>query len=443
MDDAPAAMRTWIERNVGGRITRVERQARWRPAWDIDVERDGDTLPVYFRGDRGSLDHGVYGLEHELAVLQVLEAHGIPVPHVYGFCPEPRGIVMARVPGRANLLTATTDDDPPAVLDDYMGWLARIHAIGTEPFERAGLAQEPGPAALADLDRWERTYRRLKVRPEPLIEFVLRWLRRNVPDRDVASTLAVGDSGQFLYAGAHITAVIDLELAFLGDPLHDLACMRLRDLAEPLGDLNRGFATYERVAGARIDRRALDYHTVRFAICTPMSTAHVLARPPAEIDLVRYLVWYVQFSRVALEILASLLDVALEPIDDVAPTVGRFGAAPAMLASALDDLAPTEPLQQFRLDVARRTNELSRQLLERGPALDAQDLDEAASLLGRRPGSWQECDAALESFVASAGPGQDAALVRLFHRRAERWQTMLDAGMQGRRRSPAPLTLDR
>ncbi len=443
MDDVPAEMLAWIEHNLGGRVTRAVRQPRWRPAWDINVECDGVSVPVYFRGDRGALDHGVYGLEHEQAVLEVLEAHGIPVPHVYGFCPEPRGIVMARVPGRANLLTATSDDDAPAVLDDYMSWLARIHAIGTEPFARAGLVQEPGPAALADLDRWERTYRSMKLRPEPLIEFVLQWLRRNVPERDVASTLAVGDSGQFLFAGAHITAVIDLELAFLGDPLHDLACMRLRDLAEPLGDLDRAFAHYERVAGTRIDRRALDYHTVRFAICTPMSTAHVLAAPPDEIDLVRYLVWYVQFSRVALEILASLLDIALEPTDEVAPLIGRFGAAPAMLAAALGDLSPVEPHEQFRLDVARRTNELMRQLLARGPALDATDLDEAAALLGFRPDSWQDCDAALESFVESAGPEHDATLVKLFYRRAARWQTLLDAGMHGRRYSAAPLSFDR
>jgi hypothetical protein len=123
--------------------------------------------------------------------------------------------------------------------------------------------------------------------------------------------------------------------------------------------------------------------------------------------------------------------------------MGRFGAAPSMLTAALDDLTPTEPLQQFRLDVARRTNELTRQLLERGPALDRQDLDEAALLLGDRPASWQECDAALESFVASAGPEHDVALVRLFFRRAARWQTMLDAGMHGRRHSAAPLMLDR
>ena len=120
MEPAPAPIVEWVENTTGGRVVHSERQPRWRPAWYIDVERDGETLPLYFRGDRGALDHGVYSLEHEYRVLQVLEAHDIAVPHVYGFCPEPRGIVMARVPGRANLLTVADDAERGAILDDYM-----------------------------------------------------------------------------------------------------------------------------------------------------------------------------------------------------------------------------------------------------------------------------------------------------------------------------------
>ena len=93
---------SWLETKLAGRIVRTERQARWRPAWFLDLERDGETVPLYFRGERGEADHGAYALEHEMSVLQVLEQSGIPVPHVHCFCPEPRGIVMDRSPGRAN-----------------------------------------------------------------------------------------------------------------------------------------------------------------------------------------------------------------------------------------------------------------------------------------------------------------------------------------------------
>ena len=439
MEPAPAPIVEWVENTTGGRVVHSERQPRWRPAWYIDVERDGETLPLYFRGDRGALDHGVYSLEHEYRVLQVLEAHDIAVPHVYGFCPEPRGIVMARVPGRANLLTVADDAERGAILDDYMMWLARIHRIGTSPFEAAGLTLADGPMIMADFDRWETTYRAKKARPEPFIEFAIRWLRRDPPPRTASPTLAVGDSGQFLFDEGRVSAVIDLELAFLGDPLHDLACMRLRDLAEPLGPLGPAFARYEAEMGAPIDRAALDFHTVRFATCTPMSVSHVLAQPPGDIDLVRYLVWYVQFSRVALEIMADRAGVTLDasPVFETSPT--RFSAGFAMLDAALADIAPDEPQQQFRLDVARRLSEFLRCVNELGPELEATDLDEAAELLGKRPATWSDCDSELEAFVAGADASLDGELIRFFHRRMTRWQQLIAIGMQNRSYSAQPL----
>lgn len=432
MESAPPQMIEWIERTTGGRVIHCERQPRWRPAWYVDVERNGDILPLYFRGDRGSLDHGVYTLEHEYRVLEVLEAHEIAVPHVYGFCPDPRGIVMARAPGRANLLTVDDAGERAAILNDYMTWLARIHRIGTGPFEAAGLSLEDGAMIMADFDRWESTYRAKKARPEPFLEFAIRWLRRDPPVRHAQPTLAVGDSGQFLFEGCRVTAVIDLELAFLGDPLHDLACMRLRDLAEPLGPLAPAFAHYESEMGTPIDRAALDFHTVRFAVCTPMSVSHVLAQPPGDIDLVRYLVWYVQFSRVALEIMAGLEGITLDPpaMAEVAAT--RFADGFAMLDAALADIAPDEPQQQFRLDVAQRLSAFLRCVNEIGPQIAREDLDDAASLLGTRPASWHECDIELEALVAKVDSSCDAELIRFFHRRMTRWQRLVEIGMRNR-----------
>ena len=62
-----------------------------------------------------------------------------------------------------------------------------------------------------------------------------------------------------------------------------------------------------------------------------MSVSHVLAKPPVDIDFVRYLVWYVQFSRVALEVIAARTGVTLDPSPaiDVEPT--RFADGFSML----------------------------------------------------------------------------------------------------------------
>ena len=46
----------WIEAELGGTIVRAERQARWRPAWTLDLQREGEVVPLYFRGERGETD---------------------------------------------------------------------------------------------------------------------------------------------------------------------------------------------------------------------------------------------------------------------------------------------------------------------------------------------------------------------------------------------------
>ena len=121
---------TWVEACVGGRIVRYERQPRWRPAWNFDVERAGRILPLHFRGAR--IERGVYPLEREKDVLVLLEREGIPVPHVHGFCPDPQGILMDRAPGRANLATAKDAAERESVQRHYMELLARMHAIDVE-----------------------------------------------------------------------------------------------------------------------------------------------------------------------------------------------------------------------------------------------------------------------------------------------------------------------
>ena len=157
---------SWIEARLRGTIVRAERQPRWRPAWFLDLERGGEVLPLYLRGERGEADHGVYTLEHEMRVLQVLEAHDVPVPHVYGFGPEPGAIVMERSPGRANLATAASDAEREAVLDHYIEILLRMHRIDPAAFEAIGLRRPRGAQeiGLCDHEIWERAYRREKRR---------------------------------------------------------------------------------------------------------------------------------------------------------------------------------------------------------------------------------------------------------------------------------------
>lgn len=417
----------FVEACVGGRIVRAEPHERWRPAWFLDLERAGERVPIYFRGERGLADPGVYPLEHEMGVLQALEAAGIPVPHVYGFCPDPRGIVMACSPGRANLATAESEAERESVLDHYVEILADMHRLDTKPFEQLGLYRPTtaGELGLGDFPRWEKSYRERKNRPEPLIEFVIGWLRRNVPSGRTRATFVAGDSGQFLFDKGRVTAILDLELSYLGDPLADLAGMRCRDLSEPLGDLPRGFRRYGELMGEEVDVAAVQYHTVRFSVVTPLAVAHLVAKPPPGLNMAQYLGWNLVYGRGPLEIIAELAGFELE-----APVLPE-PAAPGRNSAAFDSLVDllqgggTPESRGYEMDTALRVAEYTRELDRRGEQLEAQDAGELSDLLGRRPASWRAADAALEALILEAPPDRDAEIVRYLYRRTLRGEALL------------------
>ena len=146
-----------------------------------------------------------------------------------------------------------------------------------------------------------------------MIEFQLAWCKRNVPrDRQEFSFL-VCDSGQFMFDDAGLTGLIDFELGYIGDYAADLAGLRTRDLSEPIGELGRAMRRYGEISGREIDLRAIDYHTIRFAMLNPLSLAAALAKPSRDANYVQYLGWSVCYGRAGLEVMARYAGVELDP----------------------------------------------------------------------------------------------------------------------------------
>lgn len=431
----------WLEAELGGRIVRARRQPRWRPAWFIDLERDGETVPLYWRGQRGEIAHGLEALEREAGVLRVLEACGIPVPHVHAVCREPGGIVMDRAPGRANLATADSDAQRAAVLDDYVDVLARMHAIDWRRFEGLGLSVADGDEqlGLGDLRVWVDGFRRAKARPEPEIEFLVAWLLRNVPKGRTRRSFLCADAGQFLYEGDRVTALIDLELAYVGDPAADLGALRCRDLSEPLGPIAPAIARYEERTGERIDRRVLDYHTVRFATCTPLAVAPMLARAIPGLDYAQYLVWSLVYAKTPLEVIAEGAGIALEDAPAIEPGDTRFGPAAeslvGMLAGDGETMSTTERSERgdqagYERDRAWRLAQVLERADRLGPAVDAANLDDVQAAFGERPATAREGERLLEARIALADEALDAVLVPLLHRRLQRLEWIVGPALR-------------
>lgn len=413
-----------IEQIADGRLVAAQRQERWRPAWFCELERGGRRFGVYYRGDRGVQDDGVETLRREMEVLRTLEAHGTPVSHVYGFCETKPGIVMETSPGRANLATAESEDERRAVLDHYLDLLAQIHALDPQLFEKLGMPMPSTPEerSLADLPRWLRLYQRCKNQPEPVIELALGWLRENVPAHRTRVSCLVGDSGQFLFERGRVTAVLDVELATIGDPLADIGALLSRDLSEPLGDLSSGIARYRERTGDAFSARDVLYQAVRFCIFTPMATCWLCAEPPPGLNLVQYEAWNLVYGRVPLQLIAEIEGVEIEPPELPAPRDHRYAI---VVDTLVEQLAAPGGADEYRLDVARRIAEYVREVDRRGARLEEQDLDEAGALLGRRPAGWREADAELEHRAIAAGPSERPALLRFLVRRSLRREALL------------------
>lgn len=151
-----ARIANWIERNIGGRIIRFERQPRWRPMYFVDIERNGETLALCARCARADMPM-LFPLHHEMLLQRTLDEHGIPVPKVLGWCDEPECYVMERVPGVAHL-EGVDSGARDGVMREYGRLLAKVHALPTESFKRAGVvhADRPEDAHLVAQRRFRR-----------------------------------------------------------------------------------------------------------------------------------------------------------------------------------------------------------------------------------------------------------------------------------------------
>ena len=417
----------WVEKELRGRVCDLRRQGRWRPAWFFDLERGSERLPLYFRGDRGHAEGERVAsvLEHEANIYRVLEANGIPVPHVHGMCPEPEGIVMDRCPGEFNLDTLADREQARTILDHYIQILVQMHAIDPAEFEAHGMARREGERdlALGDFDQWVAQYRQAKRRPEPLLEFAVQWVYRNIPTGRDEVTFVSADSGQFLFEDGRVTAILDMETGYLGDPLADLGGLLCRDLGEPLGELAPAFRRYAELSGREVDFDVVRFHGLRFNLCTPLVMAHFVAGAQPEVDHAMYQAWSIVWGRAALAGIAELLRVEL-------PEIAPYEETPTVRAPAYESLvqmlaglkqsAGEDEARRYEIDRPHRLALALQRADALAPRFDGDDLEEIGELLGRPFSDLTEADAALERYVLEAGPERDADLLRYFYRRTLR-----------------------
>jgi aminoglycoside phosphotransferase (APT) family kinase protein len=444
----------FVERALGGTVVAIERIPRWRAGWYLTVDRDGEQVELYARGERGPDFASPFDLEHEARVHDLLETNGVPVPHVYGLADGPvRALIMDRVAGEQGLALARDDATRRALMTTYVEHMVRIHKIDADRLGSAGFRVPTDAVDVAMSDVFRNVHAKYVSfgRRDPLIEFLCSWLWRNVP-ATARPAFVTWDSAQFLQHEGELTALIDFELAHVGDAYMDLAALRTRDSIEPLGDLAVTFSQYETLMSEPIDFVSLRFYEISQLTITLMLQFPVLVEPDPQSDYVTHLTWYVDSARYALDIMAERFDLEIDVVPLPDPAASSYHTRLRHLVTSLRTLArhePTSDLARYGIVIdpalaaeasptaagddfvgwrARCAYRLARHLQrvdEIGATIDAHNRDDIARLVQQPIVDDDAADAALLAFIDGSGAAHDIDLLRLFAARLPRLHMML------------------
>ena len=171
------------------------------------------------------------GPEREAWLIQRAGAAGVPVPPIARVLEADdglgRGFISGRIEGEALAVRINRDEQFAAIrphLAEQCGKvLAAIHQIDLS--DAPDLPYRPAAVQLRDL---QQLHRGAPVR-SATFELALRWLERNLPKDEGNYGLVHGDfrNGNLIVGADGVRAVLDWELAHIGDPVEDIAYISL------------------------------------------------------------------------------------------------------------------------------------------------------------------------------------------------------------------------
>lgn len=194
----------------------------------------GEDRFVLRRGPRPPLPPSTHDMMRESRLLQALAKTDVPVPEVLAVCPDTEllGVpfyVMAYLDGTVitDTLPAYLDNetDRRRISERLVDTLVSIHAVD---YVAAGLGTfgRPDGYLRRQVARFAQLWEYNTKRDIPEVAKLADWLERNLPDSGPPA-LVHGDFrlGNLIYepsSPARVQAVVDWEMATIGDPLADL-----------------------------------------------------------------------------------------------------------------------------------------------------------------------------------------------------------------------------
>jgi len=181
---------------------------------------------------------GAHAIEREYRVLTALAGTNVPVPRPIAYCDDLEIVgtpfyLMERIDGRVfqqAALAMADAQDRRAMYSSMVEALAQLHAVNPETVGLGDFGR-PGNYFVRQFDRWRKQWVSSSTGSIPALDKLSAWLAENLPQDDGGRTIVHGDYrfGNLVFhkKRPEVVAILDWELATLGDPLADLgfACL--------------------------------------------------------------------------------------------------------------------------------------------------------------------------------------------------------------------------
>jgi aminoglycoside phosphotransferase (APT) family kinase protein len=406
----------WIGQVAGGEVVGCTQTAGGgRSGFSVDVRaRDGSIRQLFLqRGGRGGVG-SFMGFALEAEVYRALEPLGIPIPHVWGVDEALDVFLVDRAPGEVWFRPPRDPAVASAVAQDFMRHLATWHAAGARdldlpsfgPVRSVRAHQRDQLTGIEALFAHEDAAHPIDL----LARVQLDHLVQNVPDYDGEPVLVQGDTGpgNFMYDGERVTAIVDWELAHIGDPMDDIAWLSWRATQQGWPDFPSRMREYEHASGIAVDPARVRYY--RLNACARLGPRFGLAdmgegtsRPlgpagPVDAAVDRYadgsgLVMNMLHRRMRLTAQADAMGIEL-PGRDVAdeaappPHTALYDGVLAQLREIVDRVDDRAAANLAK--AAARQVKYLKELDRNRRLFEEHELDDLGRLLRRMPGSVGE-----------------------------------------------------
>lgn len=239
--------------------------------WALSGEGQTAILRRAPGGTSAARSSAAIGLPAEAKLIEAAGKAGVPVPTILHVLEAEDGLgdgfLMSRVQGETIARPILRNDEFAVArsrLPTQCGQaLAAIHAIPTDGLPSALQVSD----GLAQINQYEEIYRSFDA-PRPVFELALQWLKSNAP-KPLSTVLVHGDFrlGNLMIGPDGLAAVLDWELAHLGDSREDIAWLcvnswrfgQSHNRVGGFGQLEPLLEAYHKAGGVEITAAEVDW----------------------------------------------------------------------------------------------------------------------------------------------------------------------------------------